>query len=177
MFNRRRFEHLDQRLDKLELYFTIRDPGTSKSAEAYEGLRKSLIAAYKGTQSHMAHLAQLHRAATTADSLDPVVAKLGEFMEQVGVVEISDPSQVGLDPRSPSFTEFFDLTAAEGGHLVIDQSAYVSVQDGAVEKVVSRGVAHWEESPQHDGTSDLSDGSPVSSDGYERERANQGDEQ
>lgn len=146
MFNRKRFEHLDHRLDKLELYFTIRDPGTAKSAEAYDGLRKSLIAAYKGTQNHMAHLAQLHRAARAADSIEPLIAKLDEFMQQIGVVEISDPSVVDLDPSHPSLTEVFDVTQRDGNQLVVDEPAYVSANDGNGYMVVTRGVAHFEES-------------------------------
>jgi hypothetical protein len=145
MFSRQRFEHLDHRLDKLELYFTIRDPGTSRSAEAYDGLRKSLIAAYKGTQIHMAQLAQLHRAAESADSLAPIIAKLGEFMQQMGVVVIADPNTVGVDPSQASFTELFDVTQAGNGPLVVDQPAYVSISDGKIDMVVSRGVAHFEE--------------------------------
>lgn len=146
MFNRKRFEHLEHRLDKLELYFTIRDPGTAKSAEAYDGLRKLLIAANKGTQIHMAHLAQLHRAAKATESPEPVIAKLGEFMRQMGVVEISDPDMVGLDPSHESFTELFDVTQRDGDWLVVDDPAYVSASDGAVDIVISRGVAHFEES-------------------------------
>lgn len=153
MFNRKRFDHLDHRLDKLELYFTIRDPGTSKSAEAYDGLRKSLIAAYKGTQNHMAQLAQLHRAAKAADSLEPVIAKLGEFMQQMGVVEISDPGMVHLDASHSSLTEFFDVTQTDGEQLVVDEPAYVSVDNGNVGMVVSRGVAHFEDSQSNGGQS------------------------
>lgn len=144
MFNRKRFEHLDRRLDKLELYFTIRDPGSAKSAEAYDGLRKSLIAAYKGTQNHMAQLAQLHRAAVAADSLEPVRSKIGEFMQQMGVVEIDDPAVLNLDPLHPSFTELFEITETGGGELVVDEPAYVAIANGTVDMVVSRGIAHFE---------------------------------
>ncbi|TDI52566.1 MAG: hypothetical protein E2O95_04100 [Acidobacteria bacterium] len=134
MFNRKHFDH---RLDILELYLTVRDPGTAKSAEAYDGLRKALTSTNKVAQLHLAHVAQLHRAATTADSLEPVIAKLNEIMNQIGMSVVDDPTQ----------TDLFEITDGAGTRLVVDAPAYLSVSDSGQRLVVSRGVAHGESPP------------------------------
>jgi hypothetical protein len=127
--------HFDHRLDLLELYLTVRDPGTAKAAEAYDGLRKLLINANKGTQVHLAHLAELHRVASAADSLDPVRAKLGEYMSQVGLHAVD----------AGSHRDFFEVTGGSGTSLIVDSPAYVGLDgDGGV-SLVMRGVAHYED--------------------------------
>lgn len=132
MFHKRHFDH---RLDLLELYLTVRDPGTAKAAEAYDGLRKLLINANRGTQIHLAHLAELHRVASAADSTEPVLAKLREFMNQVGLLAVDDVSS----------GEFFEITGGKGSTLVVDSPAYVSL-DGAGGAILAMpGIAHHED--------------------------------
>lgn len=131
MFNKKHFDH---RLDILELYLTVRDPGTAKAAEAYDGLRKLLIAANKGTQIHLAQLAALHRVASAVDSVGPVLAKLDELMTQMGLVAVDDPDQ----------THLYQLSGGEGAVLVVDVPAYVSVSSDGHAAIVQQGIAHYE---------------------------------
>jgi hypothetical protein len=130
MFNRNHFDH---RFDLLELYLTVRDPGTAKSAEAYDGLRKLLINANRGFQVHLAHLAELHRVVSSAESIDVVRAKVGEFMNQVGLAPVWEPE----DP------ELFEITGRRGSVVVVDSPAYVSRSETGVAFVV-RGSAHYD---------------------------------
>ena len=131
MFNKKHFDH---RLDILELYLTVRDPGTSRAAEAYDGLRKLLINANRGTQVHLAHLAELHRVVSAADSLEPVRAKVGEFMHHVGLFPMNDATHRDL----------FEFTGGHGSVVVVDSPAYVSRTESGDMTVVMRGVAHYE---------------------------------
>jgi hypothetical protein len=128
-------QHFDHRLDMLELYLTVRDPGTAKSAEAYDGLRKLLINSNKGTQIHLAHLAEIHRVASAADSLEPVLAKVGEFMNQVGLMAVVEPVN----------DELFEITGGKGSVAVVDSPAYVSTNGSDEVAIVMRGAAHYEE--------------------------------
>lgn len=132
MFNKKHFDH---RFEILELYLTVRDPGTSMAAEAYDGLRKLLISANKGTQTHLAHLAGLHKVANTADSLGPVQAKIDEYMSQMGVFPVEDTSQVDL----------FQVSGGKGTRLVVDTPAYVAHGGDGRPVLVQQGVAHYEE--------------------------------
>jgi hypothetical protein len=133
LFNKKHFDH---RLDLIELYLTVRDPGTAKSADAYDGLRRLLINANKGTQVHLAHLASLHKAANSADSLEPIRSKLDEFMTQMGVITVDDPSRPDL----------YQVTGGKGSELVIDAPAYLALgADGQQPMLVQQGVAHYEE--------------------------------
>lgn len=129
MFNKKHFDH---RLDVLELYLTVRDPGTAMSADAYDGLRKLLVSANKGTQVHLSQLATLHRVANSADSLDPVRAKIDEMMSQMGLIPVSDPMQEDL----------YQVTGGKGERLVVDVPAYVSLMDDGSSRLVQQGVAH-----------------------------------
>lgn len=132
MFNKKHFDH---RLDLLELYLTVRDPGTARAADAYDGLRKLLIRADKGTQVHLAQLATLHRAANSADSLDPIRSKIEEMMSQMGLIPVSDPAQRDL----------YQVTGGKGDLLVIDVPAYVSLEADGSSRLVQQGAAHLED--------------------------------
>lgn len=144
MFYRKRFDELERQLDKIEVYLIVNDPNTPNSAETYDGLRKVLQQAYKGTQSHMAHLALLHRAASAANSLDPVLAKLREFMDQTGIVEVDDAASINFALSHLLLTDLFDLTGRDGENLVVDESAYITESENGVPRVISRGSAHFE---------------------------------
>lgn len=140
MFNKKHFDH---RLDILELYLTVRDPSAPKSAEAFDGLRRQLNEAHKGTQIHLSHLASLHKVVTAADSLEPARAKLNEFMTQMGLSAVDDP-------RHP---DLYQITGGKGSHLVVDVPAYLAQGENREAILVQQGFAHYEESPHHEESS------------------------
>lgn len=136
MFNKKHFDH---RFELLELYLTVRDPGTAKSAEAYDGLRKLLINANRGTQVHLAHLAELHRVASATDSIDVVRAKVGEFMNQVGLIPVWESEDRDL----------FEFTNRRGMGVVVDSPAYVCRSEAGISFII-RGTAHYDRAAEAD---------------------------
>lgn len=71
----------------------VREPGTARSVEAYEGLRRQVAQA---TTERRAHLVELVRLSEAIDRGVPV-EKLGELVagwsEQAGLRRIDDPSE------------------------------------------------------------------------------------
>ncbi len=81
-----------EQLDRLELILTIRDPGSSKAAEAYEGLRKSITAAVAERTSHLVHLAQMDAALQRGETADSLALLMRDLMAQAGLERVSDPT-------------------------------------------------------------------------------------
>lgn len=120
---KRQLRQIDERLQRLETLYIVRDPGNAVSADAYEGLRKRIAAAAKSRDHHLVDLAQLHRHAVTSDSFDVMLAKLEEAMAVVGLKRVESRSEL---PDGVAENEAFDLDGA-GDHLVVTAPAYVEV--------------------------------------------------
>ena len=127
---------LDHKLDILQLYFDVRDPGSAKSAEAYDGLRKLLIQAYKQTQVHLAHLSQIHYALASGVEADAVKDKVEELMAEVGLVRI--------DKVDRTTEAAFRVVEGEGEMREVLTPAYVEAPGGAL---VKEGTARASQRP------------------------------
>ncbi len=138
MFNRKRFDAIDRHLDKLELYLEIRDPGTARSAESFDQLRKQIAAGAHTRQNHLADLARLDAVATTAADLSTMRTVIAELMEQGGLVRLDDPRHKGA----------FDVSGEPGDFIQVDVPAYFQVDvpayfDAQTEQIVRRGSGSW----------------------------------
>lgn len=133
MFDRKVREQLrevEHKLDILEVYFTIRDPGTARSAEAFDGLRKTLINANRTAQVHRGHLIELDRLTSTTDDIGLVRVKVSELMQQMGIDRFT----------SPDSPDNYEITGGTGGVLQVDRPAYVDLQS---RQLLARGAAHY----------------------------------
>jgi hypothetical protein len=130
---REQLRELEHKLDILEVYFTIRDPGTARSAEAFDGLRKTLINANKTVLVHRGHLIELDRLTSTTDDIGLVRVKVSELMQQMGIDRFA----------SPDSPDAYEITEGTHGILRVDRPAYIDVQSG---QLLARGSAHYEPS-------------------------------
>jgi hypothetical protein len=121
MFGRRRendqlIAKMERQLDLIHTALVVRDPGTSVSADAYEGLRKQIIAAATARQAHVAQLAEfdvaLHRGAST----DDLRALVAQWLAQAGVARVDDPA----------IRDAFDSTVPAGVPADVEIPAYVT---------------------------------------------------
>ena len=124
-------EELLRRLDMLDAYLVIRDPGTARSADAYDGLRKLLIQSNKGSQIHLAHLAQIDYALSFESDAEVVRAKVGEAMEQVGLQRMDSTKTLQRTD------EAFDVVAGDGPETRVVTPAYIDIN---TRQVVRRGT-------------------------------------
>ena len=111
---------MERQLDLIHTALVVRDPGTAVSVEAYEGLRKQVIAGATARQAHVAQLAEfdvaLHRGATPEDLRS--LAK--QWLDQAGVTRVEDAA----------LREAFESTVAPDQEAVVDVPAYVIAVTG-----------------------------------------------
>ena len=107
---------MERQLDLIYTALVVRDPGTSVAAEAYEGLRKQVVAGATARQAHVAQLAEfdvaLRRGASTADLL----ALSAQWLDQAGVERIEDPT----------VRDAFDSSVPPGVTAEVEIPAYVN---------------------------------------------------
>ena len=132
MISRREFRasqgELKSLLDRIEVALLVRDPGSAKSAEAYDGLRKTVAASARDRRQHLVQLAELADAIEREATIETLRQRTAEWCAQAGLVRVDEFS----DP------EWFEITGGEGDVLVVDAPAWV---DQAASSVVKRGLA------------------------------------
>lgn len=135
MRNRRLLEELIRKMDRVEVALIVRDPGTSLSAEAYDGLRKQVAVAARERQAHLVQLAILDETLRSTDDLDAARSVLSELMQQAGLKTVEDASH----------PEMYQIVAGRGTSLEILSPAYVEegtgrlIRQGRARKVEPEG--------------------------------------
>jgi hypothetical protein len=129
--NRQLLETLTNEIEHLKDLLVVMDPKVSTSADAYEGLRKTVAAAAASRQAHLVQLAQFSRAlrrGATARDLENLV---DEWSTQAGLVAVSDPRP-----------DLFENLEGEpsGGEFEVLSPAYVDAHSG---RLVSMGEGRW----------------------------------
>lgn len=122
MFGRRSRESdrliakMERQLDLIHTALVVRDPGTSVSSEAYEGLRKQVIAGATARQAHVAQLAEFDVAIRRGASLSDLQALVSQWLEQAGVARL----------ETPELRDAFDSTIPEGTDAEVEIPAYIN---------------------------------------------------
>ncbi|QKV75293.1 hypothetical protein [Amycolatopsis sp. Hca4] len=110
---------ISRSIEKIEVATIVREPASALSADAYNGLRKQIVAA---AGERVAHLHQLARFAQAVESGDPapLPSLVREWSEQAGLLRVDDPSDTGC----------FDVLAGSGSALRMLRPAYVDQLTG-----------------------------------------------
>jgi hypothetical protein len=74
---------------RLEVALVVRDPGNALSAQAYEGLRKTVVLSATERRSHASHLIQLLEAAQRGATLETMTHRIFDFLGEIGIHETS----------------------------------------------------------------------------------------
>lgn len=128
-------KELIHRVEILESHLLVRDNGATLSAEAYDGLRKTVQAAMKSRTAFLVALADIDRTLGEAQSLEGPRVLLDDLLRQEGLTRTGDSS----DPTA------FRIIAGEGDLVEPLTPAYI---DDASGRVVVRGTARLVESDQ-----------------------------
>lgn len=121
-------EELLRKIDRMEVALIVRDPGTSLSADAYDGLRKQVAVAARDRQAHLVQLVHLDDALRSTSDVDAVGSVLSELMQQAGIVAVDDPNR----------PELYDVVAGKGSALEVLSPAYMEEGTG---RLIRRGRA------------------------------------
>jgi len=123
-----RLERLEVLVERLDVALTVRDPGNARSAEAYDGLRKTIAAAASDRRRLAAQLVEIHDRVTRGTSTADLASLTDEWTRQAGLVR--DDS--GARPDA------FDVVGGEGEGFTVVQPAWI---DDLNQSIVRRGQA------------------------------------
>lgn len=122
-----RLARLEQQAELMKTVLMVREPGSALAADAYEGLRKQVIAASGERRAHLAQLTQMAVAASRAHHLDDVRRQVNEWLSQSGVVEVRAAPR---DRPASELFEFSDGGPAGATEIECLEPAYVDGQTG-----------------------------------------------
>ena len=112
----------------------VRDPGTRLSAEAYDGLRKTVIAGATQQRAHLVQLVELSTALDRGADATQLTSMVDEWLIQAGLAQVTDA-------RRP---DLYEVLGGAGDSLHILSAAWVDSQNGAL---IKRGTAERVQMP------------------------------
>lgn len=123
-----RSERIETLLERLDVALTVRDPGSARSAEAYDGLRKTVAASAGDRRRLTVTLVDLHDRLARGIALDDLQSVVEEWVLAAGLRR----DAVGDE------ADAFDVVGGEGDSLHVLQPAWIDDVSGVV---VRRGQA------------------------------------
>ena len=132
---KREISALNHRLEMIQTVLLVSNPDSPMAADAYNGLRRTVVQSLQATQVLQAGIAQLDSIAAATDDIEIIRAKLGELMTLYGVTKIEQ-----YDVRPDAFERI-----GQGSTYTVTKSAYVASPDMPA---IQMGVAEaLDESP------------------------------
>lgn len=122
---RRRRDRLDAALEllqRIDAALVVRDPGTARSADAYEGLRRQVLAAASDRRKHLVQLTELSEALRRGDDMTALRSRAEEWLLQANITVVDDPR----------VTEAFEFAGDGDGDAAVIRPAYVDASTGAL---------------------------------------------
>lgn len=124
-------------LERLNAAVVVRDPGNARAADAYEGLRKSILLSGKNHRSHIAHLLSLSDSLERGADLELLRNRVNDFLFELGVVRFSDLN----------YPAFFEVIEGEGAVLELVETAVVEEFGNGERFVIRLGKVRRVEDP------------------------------
>src|SRR5947199_206120 len=84
-------ERIERSVEKIEIVTVVREPNTGMSADAYDGLRKQVIASASERSAHLIQLAELDAAVRSGAGSADLAALAREWLGQASLVAVDDP--------------------------------------------------------------------------------------
>jgi hypothetical protein len=112
--------------------------GSARSADAFEGLRKSILVAAKSRRTHISHLVSLDESIRNGGSLELVRARLTEYLNELGIERLTDSRHL----------ECFDVVGDSEGDVEILEPAVVERGDDGKLTILRVGKAQRTFSPK-----------------------------
>ncbi len=110
---------LNHRLDLIETVLVVSNPESPMAANAYTGLRKTIVQSLQATQALHATIAQLDSLAAATDNVEDIQVKLSELMSQYGVTKVEQ-----YEDRPDAFERI-----GNGSRYTVTKPAYVASQE------------------------------------------------
>ncbi len=131
MSKRTRLINIESLLQRLDAAVVVRDLGSTRAADAYEGLRKQIVQSGKSHRTHTAHLLSLADSLERGADMELIRDRVSDFMEELGLKRIYDTGD----------SELFELKEGEGSGLECIEPAIVEQLADGKRYVVRQGIA------------------------------------
>jgi len=123
---------------RLDAAVVVRDPGNARSAEVFEGLRRTIIQTGKSHRSHIAHLLALQESLDRGASIELVKNRVSDFLRELGIEKLTNLE----------FRDAFEISGGTGEGLELIEPAIVErLSDGSL-SVIALGKARRTEIPK-----------------------------
>lgn len=121
MSKKSQLRNIERLLERIDSAIVVRDPGSARSADAFDGLRKSILLAAKSRRTHISHLVSIDESIRNGASMDLVKARLAEYLSELGIERLTDIRHV----------ECFDVVGdADGDIEVLEPAVVERSEDG-----------------------------------------------
>ena len=138
MSRRAQLLRIESLLNRLDSAVVVRDPGNTRSAEAYDGLRKQIMQSGKNHRTHMAHLLSLSDSLERGADITLIRDRVNDFMNEIGLQRTSDTS----------IENIFEIVEGEGSGLECIEPAVIELLDGGTFAPVRLGKARRTQGPE-----------------------------
>jgi hypothetical protein len=131
MSKRNQLNDIESLLERIDAAIVVRDLGNARSAEAFDGLRKSILVATKSRRTHISHLVSLDESIRNGGSLELVKARLAEYLNELGIERLTDLRHL----------ECFDVVGDSEGEIEVLEPAVVERADDGKLNILRVGKA------------------------------------
>jgi hypothetical protein len=121
-----RVKGLEHQAEIMKTVLIVKEPTSLPAAEAFEGLRKTVIAGAAARRSHLTQLIQVAVAVSRARRIEDLSQRVGEWLDQAGILRVTEL------PEAVDAGQYFEDLSGEGlvGPLEIVEPAYLDSQNG-----------------------------------------------
>ena len=150
---------LSHQLEIMKTVLVVKEPESAMAANAFEGLRKQIVAVAKEHWAHLAQLAAMDVAINHVTEVHELRRVSKEWLDQAGVLRVDKPSR-----ESP--VEMYETLGHGSDILEIIQPAYVDSTTGRIikagrlklgDRTRMRADTNAQEVPEDEGGSDGSE--------------------
>ena len=127
---------IERQVDRIHTALIVRDPGSTLSVDAYEGLRKQVIAAASARLQYVAQLAEFDVALRRGANVEDLATLVEGWLVQAGIEKVVDPSVAGA----------WEVGVADNGIAEVALPAYVDTVTG---RLVRQGRLRPTSSPRN----------------------------
>jgi len=131
MKTKRYLQQIYELLQRLDAAIIVRDPGSARSAEVFDGLRKTIIRSGKSHRSHVAHLLTLKDSLDREADIALVRNRVNDFLAELGIKYIYDVD----------YPSAFEVIGGTGDDLELVEPAIVEIDAEGERSIYQWGKA------------------------------------
>jgi len=123
MSKRSQLSRIENLLQRLDAAVVVRDPGSARAADMYEGLRKQIIQSGKNHRMHLSHLIALQDSIERGADIDLIRDRVNDYLNELGIQKTSDTTHI----------DSFEVIEGEGSNFECIEPAIIELlEDGSI---------------------------------------------